>query len=157
MTASAHAIVGAALATVIKDPITLTFASLTSHFVMDCIPHWDFGTNWRDRPKFVTGIMAAIDTTIGITLAYLLFWGKASTGLLTIGILFSELPDWMEAPWFMFFHHGTGKATSKEGFWKKIFYSIYKFQSRFHVRAQLPLGGITQILVILLALYISAR
>jgi len=157
MTASAHAIVGAALATVIKDPLTLSLASLTSHFVMDCIPHWDFGTNWRSRAKTVTGLLAAADTIIGITLAYLLFWGKAPVSLLTIGILFSELPDWMEAPWFLFFAKGRDHITKKDEFWKRTCYGIYKFQSRFHVKAQLPFGGITQILIIIFALYLSNR
>lgn len=156
MTAAAHAIVGAALATVTGDPIVLSVSCLTSHFVMDCIPHWDFGTNWRSRPKVLTGFLAAGDTIIGITLAYLLFWGKASAGLVAIGILFSELPDWMEAPWFIFFAKGNDKITKKDGFWKRTAYSIYAFQSRFHVKAQLPLGGITQILVILLAISIGS-
>lgn len=144
MTATAHAIVGAALATVIRDPIVLSVSCLSSHFIMDCIPHWDFGVNWRSRPKLLTGVFAIADTFIGITLAYLLFWGKTSAGLIAIGILFAELPDWMEAPWFIL---------KKDSFIKRVAYRIYKFQSRFHVKAQLPLGGITQILVILLAIY----
>lgn len=157
MTASAHAIVGAALATIIKDPLTLSAAALTSHFVMDCIPHWDFGANWRGRPKAVTGALAAADTIIGITLAYLLFWGKAPMSLLTIGILFSELPDWAETPWFVFFAKGNDHITKRDGFWKRTAYSIYKFQARFHVKAQLPLGLVTQILIIIFALYLTRR
>lgn len=151
MTATAHAIIGAALATKIGEPVSLAFASTFSHLLMDCIPHWDFGADWRMRSKWATGTLAILETLIGITLAYFLFWGKAPISLLTIGILGSELPDWLQTPWFFFFARKRGK----NGFFKKTSYAIYRFQNRFHVKAPLPLGGITQILVVLLALSIS--
>ena len=115
MTATAHAIIGAALAAKIGEPMSLAFASTTSHLLMDCIPHWDFGANWRLRSKWATGTFAIFDSVIGITLAYFLFWGKAPISLLTIGILSSELPDWLQTPWFLFFARNRGK----NGFFKK--------------------------------------
>lgn len=158
MTATVHAIIGAALATKIGEPVSLAFASTFSHLLMDCIPHWDFGAGWRMRSKWATGTLAILETLIGITLTYFLFWGKAPLPILTIGILFSELPDWLEAPWFLFFAKTSKKnmVSDKDGLLKKMSFAVYHFQQRFHVKAPLPLGGITQILVVVLALSLTS-
>src|SRR5690242_12904887 len=100
MTATAHALVAGAIARHIPNPYLALPLALCSHFIMDSVPHWDFGTNWRGRSKKMTGALAIFETTLGITVTYFLFAGKVSTPLLFATIFASELPDWLEAPYY---------------------------------------------------------
>lgn len=155
MTATAHALVGAAIASRFPDPIIAPILSLFSHFVLDSIPHWDFGTNWANRAKWLTGTLAIIETMIGLTLAYFLFAQKAPLPTLVLSIIASELPDWLEAPWFIFFVKGkTEHVTDKRGILPTTFHTIYKYTNLFHTRAQLPFGLITQVATVLFFLFL---
>ena len=82
MTATAHALVAAAIARAVPNPYLAIPLAITSHFIMDAIPHWDLGADWRSRPKNITGALAIAETVLGITLAYFLFRGKVETPLL---------------------------------------------------------------------------
>lgn len=149
MIAIVHALVGASIASKVADPVTGSALALTSHFIMDCIPHWDFGTHWRKRPKYMTGVVASADTIIGITLAYLLFAGKVSTPYLLFAIILSLLPDWMETPWYIFFAAPKKqKPGAKAGFFEKLTFRIYKIENAFHSKAEFPLGVITQVVTL---------
>ncbi|MBI2404775.1 hypothetical protein HYV22_01190 [Candidatus Gottesmanbacteria bacterium] len=149
MLAIAHALVGGAIAKTIPDPATGILLSLTSHFIMDSIPHWDVGTNWRKRQKYVTGIVAILDTVIGITLAYLVFQGKVATGYLSLAIIASLLPDWLETPWYIFFANAQKqKPAARAGFLEKLCFRIYKGESAFHHKTEFPLGLMTQLVTL---------
>lgn len=149
MIAIVHALVGASIASKVADPVTGSALALTSHFFMDCIPHWDFGTHWRKRPKCMTGVVASLDTIIGITLAYLLFGGKVSTPYLLFAVILSLLPDWMETPWYIFFATPQKqKPSTKAGFFEKLTFGIYKIENAFHSKAKFPLGIITQVVTL---------
>ncbi len=52
MTATAHAIVGGALAAAFPNPVIGISLSLLSHPLLDMIPHWDEGWGWRKKIKF---------------------------------------------------------------------------------------------------------
>ncbi len=149
MVAIAHALVGAAIANTVPDPALGATLSLTSHFIMDSIPHWDFGTHWRKRSKSMTGILSIADTGIGITLAYLLFHGKVSTPYLLTAIFLALIPDWMETPWYIFFAHAKKhKPARYAGFFEKAAFGIYQLENRFHSKMEFPLGLITQIVTV---------
>jgi hypothetical protein len=149
MTATAHTLVAGAIATAIPDPYLAATLSLTSHFVLDSIPHWDFGTNWRNRPKWATGAIAITETLLGMTIAYFVYAHKAPFIPLAVCIVLSILPDWMEAPWYIFFATPEKTHPSKtDGFWAHLTYGIYKAENRFHSKAQAPLGIITQIVTV---------
>jgi hypothetical protein len=155
MTALAHALVAGAMATKISNPFVAASLAVIQHFILDCIPHWDWGTNWKSRPKWLTGSLSIAETLIGLTLAYFLFMGKAQPVILGVSILFSVLPDWLESPWYIFFadskkHEPSGGA----GFWEKFTYRIYKTENAFHAKAQFPLGLYTQIAVVIFFLII---
>jgi hypothetical protein len=146
MTATAHALVAGAIANRIGNPALAIPLAFCSHFVMDSIPHWDFGTNWRARSKTATGAVAIADTLLGLTVAYFLFAAKVPTIPLLITLIVSVLPDWMEAPWYIFFASHTKTEPSKTaGFFEKLTFRIYKLENKFHSKAQAPLGIITQI------------
>ncbi|HLD24610.1 MAG TPA: hypothetical protein VJB96_01705 [Patescibacteria group bacterium] len=149
MTATAHALVAGAIATRFTDPITAGLLSLTSHYLMDSVPHWDFGTNWRDRPKHKTGMFAVAETAFGIVLSYSLFGTRLPFGLWALSIFFGLLPDWLETPWYIFFASQTKHGPAKHaGILEKLAYAFYKLPNVFHSKAQLPLGAITQVVTV---------
>lgn len=149
MTATAHALVAAAIVAAIPDPRISLPLALTSHFIMDAIPHWDFGTNWRARSKTATGTAAIIDTLLGFTLAYFVFGGKVEAPILFSGVALGNLPDWLEAPYYLFFAKRNKKGLDgKAPFWEKLTYRIYKLENVFHAKAELPFGLITQVCVV---------
>lgn len=146
MTATAHALVGAAIAKAIPNPAIAIPLAFASHFIMDAVPHWDFGTNWRTRSKNMTGALAIAETTLGITLAYFLFQGKVDTIQLLSCIVAAELPDWMEAPWYIFYaSQKKQQPSSHAGFWERLTYRIYRLENVFHTKAQFPFGLYTQV------------
>ncbi len=146
MTATAHALVAGAIYRAIPNPAVAIPLAFASHFIMDAVPHWDFGTNWRSRSKTNTGGLAIAETVLGITLAYFLFQGKGDGLQLMTTIIAGELPDWMEAPWYIFFARSDKQRPSAHGgFWEKFTYDIYQLENVFHAKASFPFGVYTQI------------
>ena len=146
MTATAHALVAGAIVAAIPDPAIALPLCFFSHFLMDAVPHWDFGTNWRGRSKLATGMVAIADTLIGFTLTYFVFGGKVSLPILLAAMTLGNLPDWFEAPYYIFFAKQSKKELSpKASFWETLTYRIYKLENVFHTKATFPFGVITQI------------
>jgi hypothetical protein len=146
MTATAHALVSAAIARAVPNPYLAIPLAIASHFIMDTVPHWDIGADWRERSKTMTGALAIFETVLGITLTYFLFRGKVETPLLFSTMIAGELPDWLEAPWYIFFADKNKKgASNKAGFWERVSYRIYRRENIFHSKADLPFGLMTQI------------
>ena len=145
MTATAHALVSGAIAASVQNPSLAIPLAFVSHFVMDAVPHWDFGTNWRSRTKTKTGVVAIFDTILGFSLAYFLFAGKVESLPLILALIAGNLPDWLEAPYYIFFARQDKKQPGGgAGRWEKLTYAIYKTENVFHAKAQFPLGIITQ-------------
>lgn len=148
MTSTAHALVAGAIASKFSDPVTAGSLALLSHYLMDSIPHWDFGTNWRTRAKKITGMFAIFETMFAIGVTYY-FYGDIPLFLLTTTVAASLLPDWLETPWYIFFAHQKKHAPSTSAtLLEKISYRIYKTQNLFHAKAQAPLGIITQVVTV---------
>ncbi|KKU86222.1 MAG: hypothetical protein UY16_C0060G0002 [Candidatus Gottesmanbacteria bacterium GW2011_GWA2_47_9] len=80
MTATAHALVAGAIASKIPDPLAAAALALASHFIMDSVPHWDFGTNWRNRPKSIRGILAIAETRLAGNAVVYLFCQQKQKG-----------------------------------------------------------------------------
>ncbi len=158
MTATAHALVSGAIVAAIPNPVISLSLAFVSHFIMDLIPHWDFGTNWRSRSKAFTGMIAIADTIIGFTVTYLLFSGKVATPLLLTAAAVGNLPDWLEAPYYIFFAHQSKKEIlSSSSFWEKLTFRIYKIENMFHTKAQFPFGLITQVVTVAFFLLLLTR
>ena len=146
MTATAHALVAGAIASKFSDPSTATLLAITSHFVLDSVPHWDFGTNWRNRSKHSTGLYATLETIFGMGLAVWFFHSSVPYSLLLITIIASLLPDWLETPWYIFFANQKKlKPSTHAGVLEKVAFGFYKIPNIFHSKAQLPLGLVTQV------------
>lgn len=149
MTATAHALVAGAIASKFSDPVTASGLALFSHFIMDSVPHWDFGTNWRNRPKAATGTVAIFETILGMAVAYWFFNQHVPLPLLGITVVASIIPDWLETPWYIFFATAQKHAPAKSAsFWEKLCFTIYKTENIFHAKAELPLGIITQVVTV---------
>lgn len=145
----AHALVAGAIASRIQDPVLAPVLSLTSHYILDSIPHWDFGTDWRKRGKFATGIIAVTETCFGILLSLLIFWRYSPASILFLSIGAAILPDVLEAPWYIFFaKNGSHSPSVHAGFWKKFTYRIYVLESNFHAKTTPIIGILTQIVAV---------
>ncbi len=73
MTATAHALAGAVIATKISNPFIGLPLAFLSHFILDTIPHWDFGTNWQRKSKLRLVSESVLDVIAGILIVYFLF------------------------------------------------------------------------------------
>ncbi len=149
MTATAHALVSAAIYRAIPDLSLSMPLAVASHFIMDAVPHWDLGTAWRSRSKKETGMLAIAETVLGITVAYFLFSGKGSGIPILLTIAAGEFPDWIEAPWYIFFaKQNKHEPGPRAGFWEKCTYRIYRLENVFHAKTTYPFGLVTQIITV---------
>lgn len=74
MIATAHSLVGGAVAASVSDPILGITISTISHPLLDMVPHWDFGRNWKKQDRFTFIAKSLGDLFIGYILAYLIFY-----------------------------------------------------------------------------------
>lgn len=159
MLAASHALVGGAIVKMIPDPkISLPLAFL-SHFFLDAVPHWDFITNLDDQerdypssvgtlvPKSqltVTIVKTILEFSVGVGLSFYLF-RSVNPVYLASGIIFAQLPDYIEAPYLFF----------KMKFPPSV--AIKKVQTALHSRLTLPWGIITQLAVVIPILWLALR
>src|SRR3972149_1591709 len=102
MTATAHALIGASLAAKFSNPLLGIPLAILSHFLVDIIPHWDLGTNHKNKSLARLRIEAVFDVLLGFGLSFLIFSRAVDPIYLFVMIVAAQLPDWLEAPAFMF-------------------------------------------------------
>lgn len=138
MTAISHALIGAAIAAKTGDPLAAGVIAFFTHFACDLIPHWDLGTNWRLRPRVITGVLAIGETLFALVGVYLIFFRLVpSAYVLAVAITFSLAPDWLEVPYYLTLPHSP-----------KLFQQIYKLESYAHAKLDWPWGAVTQVAVV---------
>lgn len=135
MTATAHALVGGAIAAAFpQNPALGISLSTISHPFLDMIPHWDFGLGWRKKNKFTLFLEASLDLLFGIILAFFLFGKNVNLYYFFACIFASEIWDIMMMPYLLFG-------------WKfppfSTFYKVQHFLQR-KAKAGLPWGILTQ-------------
>jgi len=145
MTATAHALIGASIAAKVTNPAVGIPLVILSHFVLDIIPHWDLGTNHRAKSKMRLKAEATADVLLGFALAFLIFRNLVNPSYLFIMIIAAQLPDWLEAPAFMF------------GIKIPPFSWMGWLGHKIQTRAQLPWGLVTQIVVVALFLLLTVN
>lgn len=132
MTATAHALIGGAIAASISNPaIALPLASI-SHPILDMIPHWDLGVGWRKKNKITLLVESVLDLIIGIVLAYFIFGKNVDPVYLLTCIFFSEVWDILMMPYLLF------------GWKNPPFSTAYKWQHKIQTNLKLPWGIVTQ-------------
>jgi hypothetical protein len=150
MMATSHALVGAAIAASGIHPLLGAPLILASHFVMDTIPHWDFGTDWKKRSIAHTGMLAIGDTIFAFVITFLLFSWRLPPLILFGAIVLANVPDWLEAPYFIFFASKEGHHKARGGAFGALLATIFKFLEDYtHTRAPFPYGVITQVVTVL--------
>lgn len=131
MTATAHALIGGAIAASVSNPsIGLPLAAI-SHPIADMIPHWDFGLGWKKKTKLLLFIQASFDLIFGILVTYLFFGKTTDFVYLMSAIFLSEVWDILQMPYLLWG-------------WKFPFSYFYKFGHDTNENAKLPWGIITQ-------------
>ncbi len=131
MTATAHALMGGAIAASISNPaIGLPLAAI-SHPLTDMIPHWDLGVGWRKKTKLGLFWQATLDLLLGLSLTYLIFGRFTDLSYLAAAVFLSEAWDLLMMPYLLG--------------WKIFpFSAFYHFQSKINVNTKLPWGVFTQ-------------
>lgn len=140
MTATGHAIIGTVIAAKVGNPVLAIPIALASHFIADALPHWDTGTNKKEKTKRAFFLESLADVLIGFVLSWLLIvWVFPSTNIsyAFLIIVMAQLPDWLTAP-YMFF-----------GMNFFPFSNIYHFQKKFDNRMDMPWGVINQVAAVL--------
>ena len=136
MTATAHALIGGAVAASVPDPALGLTISFISHPLVDLIPHWDFGLNWRKKTRLKLFIEASLDLLFGVILSYIIFGQHVNFWYLAACIFVSEVWDIIEVPYWIL------------GWKIAPFTWVYKIQSKMQGHAKLPWGILTQIMTI---------
>ena len=136
MTATAHALVGGAIAYSVQNPALGIPLSLLSHPVLDIIPHWDFGWGWRKKTKLKLFCEASLDLTIGIVASYAIFGQFINIYYFLACVLGSILWDLLEIPYWFFN-------------WRFFpFSTLHSIQHHIQGRAKLPWGILTQVVTV---------
>lgn len=143
MTATAHALIGGAIAASTQNPVLGITASFLSHPLLDLVPHWDFGANWKKKSKIKLFLEASADLLVGIGLTYLIFGSRVDLWYLVAAVFVSEVWDLAEAPYWIL------------GWKIAPFKWIYAVQSKMQNKADLPLGILTQVIIVLGTIWIT--
>lgn len=139
MTATAHALVGGAIASATTQNPSLGLSlAFISHPLLDLIPHWDFGIGWREKTKIRLFVECSLDCGVGISLAYFIFGQNINLWYFLAVLFVSESWDIAEAPyWFLN--------------WKfSPFSTIYRIMSKLQNKMILPWGIVTQVVTVVI-------
>jgi hypothetical protein len=106
MILSTHAVVGAAIASLMPSHPALAFVSgIASHFVIDAIPHWDYPLRKILKPSTTARALTlnwrlfgglgliALDACVGMAVALWLYASPTATTAVLLGALGAILPD----------------------------------------------------------------
>lgn len=141
MTATAHAIVGAAIATKIPNPFISIPLAFLSHFVCDKIPHWDVMTNRASKSKRQIFTQSLIDAILSLVLVSALFYfafQNSDPVNIFLCAFSAQLPDWLEIPYTVF--HWNIPFSKADYQFQKWLHDIF-----FDSRLSAPWGVFTQL------------
>lgn len=133
MTATAHALIGGAIAASTgSNPALGITLSAISHPIADMIPHWDFGLGWKKKSKILLFVESAADLIFGVVLTILVFGNFTDRLYLLSCIFISESWDFLQMPYLLFN-------------WKFFpFSTFYEFGHQTNGKAKMPWGILTQ-------------
>ena len=143
MTATAHALIGASIASRIVNPAVGIPLAIISHFAADLVPHWDAGTNHKQKSAMRLKLEATVDVLVGFTLVFLIFRSSVEPVYLFTMVIAAQLPDWLEAPSWMF------------GFKVPPFSWLDYLGHKLQSRMQLPWGLVTQVVIVGMLVFLS--
>ena len=133
MTATAHALIGGAIAASVPNPALGIPLAAVSHPIADMIPHWDFGFGWKKKSKALLFFQSIADLVFGLVITFLIFGKTTNTLYLFMAIFISESWDILQMPYLLFN-------------WKFFpFSAFYHFGHQTNGKAKLPWGVLTQV------------
>jgi len=138
MTATSHALIGASIAAKITNPIIGIPLAIASHFAADLVPHWDAGTNHKNKSATRLKMEATLDVLLGFALVILIFrnFVAINPAYMFTMVIAAQLPDWLEAPSWMF------------GIKIPPFSWLDWLGHKLQTRMQLPWGLVTQVVIV---------
>lgn len=146
MTSTTHSLVAIAIAAKISNPAISLPLSFLSNFLLDMVPHWDFGYGWREKSKKKIFIEGMLDVAVSYALVFLIqkyYLNNINLWYMLAVVFFAQLPDWLEIPYLLFnWHH-------------QPFTFFYRIQHLIHKRLDLPWGILPQIAVAAPLLYLA--
>jgi len=149
-----HAMVGAAIGASTDNLAYIIILAILSHFILDFIPHFDWGT-WHEgdkKFKLVTKdyLLVGCDISILLILTYFLWHNVGSNIYILVGMFFAVLVDLIfNVPFWQEFTRNA-----------PILKNIQKIHEKVHFRLKQKywyLGVITQTLVIVLAFWVIVK
>lgn len=146
MTATAHAVIGTVIAAKIGNPALAIPIAIASHAVADAIPHWDPGTNGKEKGKQRVLQDAAVDVILGFILSFTiikLLFPYVDLSYAFLLIIAAQGLDWLMVP---FYFLGIKFPPS---IW------AYKFQKKIERRLDKPWGIINQVAIIALLVFLA--
>ncbi len=105
MTATGHAVIGTVIAASITNPWIAVPVAILSHLAADIFPHWDVGTNGKEKTKKTMLYESALDVCVGFVISYLLIifvFPKTNLEYAFIMIILAQGFDWAWAPEYFF-------------------------------------------------------
>lgn len=157
MTLTAHAIVGASIASIMPSHPVLGFvAGFTSHFLLDAIPHWDYHLSSAKKDEknhmnddliinknFILDLFKiGFDGILGVFIVLFLF-GVSNNHLVWTpiwGMIGALTPDFLQLVYFKFWRHEPVKSLHK--------FHVIKVHAKEGFTSQPVLGIFLQIAVV---------
>lgn len=136
MTSITHSLVAVAIGVKIQNPAIAFPLCFLSNYLLDMIPHWDFGYGWRKKSKVKLFLEGFIDITVSYSLVLIshnFFFNTTSLSYLLLCAFIAQLPDWLELPYLLL------------NLKQKPFYFFYKIQHLIHRKLDLPWGILPQV------------
>jgi hypothetical protein len=160
MTLTTHAVVGAAVASLLPaHPVLGVSLAFCSHFFADSIPHWDypisshsvnpsFGEKMRiDKLFFLDMSRIGFDALLGLVLALFFFSPLASFWLIFFGAVAGMLPDPLQFA-YAHFKHEPLVSLQRFHLW---------MHSKNHLENKQLLGVVTQLLFLIGIIVLRTR
>ncbi len=141
MLATSHALVGAAIATKISNPLIGLPIIFLLHIPLDAVPHWDLWTNGATKSRKELFIRGVGEVVLSFALTWPLFSAKLDPVYLFLIIISSQALDWLEIPYRVF------------GLTRAPFSWPYQIQHIFHSKYRFPNGLITQVVFVVVTLW----
>lgn len=138
MLSTTHALTGGLIVTKVGSPFFSLPLVLLAHYVIDAIPHWDFGTKLRQRGRLKTALLGIAELALALIVSWFLFQKDRSfSPLLWIGIFLSLAPDFADSPYRFL---GLNLPFSGQ---------LYRLHHRFHKKHFFFLGLLPQAIIII--------
>jgi len=138
-----HVALGVAIAVAIPNPLISIPLAFASHFVLDMTPHWNphLNTETKKYGYLTNKTLLIIGLDLACAAVLTIFVSRGNVNILLASFA-SILPDIVEGPYFLF------------GWKNEVLQKWIRFQKSIQSEANLFWGLLTQVLVILGALYI---